>query len=159
MSSWPTTDLALAVDTTRFRADLVIAGGDLALADTPVTPLLVALGSDRRAEADDELPGGRSATTVPVSWSERRGWWGDALDRAGRRCGSRLWLLDREKASEEVRGRAEAYVREALAFMTVDYGIEPEIDVTLARLDTPSPALFVRVRVDGRSVSVARRLA
>ena len=158
MSSYPTHDLALAFDGAAFAADLVIADGDLVTEDTPAAPILVSLGSDRRAAPDDVLPTGVSPLNQPTTWSERRGWWGDALDRRSRRIGSRLWLLDREKATEQVRLRAQAYVAEALAWMALDLGVTPDISVTIERAETKSPVLLIRVQVDARSVSVVRRL-
>lgn len=157
--AFPTSDLALAFDGGRLACDLVIADGDLVLTDTPIAPLLVALGSDRRARADDVLPGGVSPLNMPVTWHERRGWVGDALDRAGRLIGSRLWLLDREKASEDVRLRAEGYVTEALAWVKTEYGIVPEIIVTIERPNPQTPWLKVLVRVDGRGVTLMKKLA
>lgn len=136
----------------------MISDGDLVLADTPAAPILVSLGSDRRAAADDILPTDPSPLNQPTSWSARRGWWGDALDRNSRRIGSRLWLLDREKATEQVRLRAQSYVAEALAWMQSDLGVTPDIAVTIERADTKSPVLLIRVQVDARSVSVVRRL-
>jgi phage gp46-like protein len=54
--------------------------------------VLVALGTDKQADASDVLPNPRS--------SDRRGWWGDdnAADIwGGWPIGSRLWLLKRAK--------------------------------------------------------------
>jgi len=77
--------------------------------------VVIALGTDRLARADDKLPV-RGDT-------DRRGWWGD-LDAAGIRdgwpIGSRLWLLRRvtitgpEARQGSTVARAEDYTREAL---------------------------------------------
>ncbi|MFB0491942.1 phage gp46-like protein [Methylobacterium sp. OAE515] len=77
--------------------------------------VVVALGTDRLARADDKLP-------VPGD-TDRRGWWGD-LDAAGIRdgwpIGTRLWLLQRvtitgpEARQGSTVARAEDYTREAL---------------------------------------------
>lgn len=48
----------------------------------------------------------------------QRGWWADALE--GDNIGSKLWLLSREKLSQDVRTRAEEYARESLQWMIDD---------------------------------------
>ena len=156
--AFPTSDLALAFSGVPLSCDLVFADGDLVLADTPVTPLLVSLGSDRRAAADDTLPQGITPLNMPVRWNERRGWAGDALDRAGRRIGSRLWLLDREKATEETRLKGEGFAAEATAWLIDEFGITPEIEVSIVRINPVTPMLQIIARVDGHSVTLRRRL-
>ena len=64
----------------------------------------MSLGTDRRAENDDVLPGGDG---------DKRGWWGDSFRQ--RRIGSRLWLLERQKITADTLLRAEEYAAEALA--------------------------------------------
>ena len=55
-------DAALIFDPETRRADLQLGDdGDLVLDGTPVTPMLISLGSDRRAGPDDELPDGVDA--------------------------------------------------------------------------------------------------
>lgn len=155
MSLFPTCDLKLAFDATGFVCDLEIADGDLALDTTPATPMVVSLGSDRLARSDDPLPDGASPLTVPVRWHPRRGWVGDCLSRTGRRIGSRLWLLSREHDDEATRMRAEAYAGEALAWAQRDFAIVPEISAAWVR----SGVLKLRAMIDGRAVTVQRRVA
>lgn len=155
MNLFPTCDLMLAFDATGFVCDLEIADGDLALDPTPATPMLVSLGSDRRAEADDTLPDGVSPLTIPVAWNPRRGWVGDCLSRLGRRIGARLWLLSREHDDEATRRRAEAYGVEALAWAERDWAITPEVEATWVRRGV----LKIRAMIDGRAVTVTKRLA
>lgn len=84
------------------------------------TAVVLSLFTDRRAEADDELPFGES---------DRRGWWGDAWPgTAGDRIGSRLWLLHREKQTAAVVERAREYAEEALAWL-VDDGVASAVEV------------------------------
>lgn len=164
MPAFPTHDIALAFDATRFACDVVLASADgvtfdLKLTDTPVTPLLMSLGCDRRAADDDILPTGSASIDEPGSLLERRGWPGDALDRAGRLSGSRLWLLQRAKKTEETRRLAELYVEEALAWLPAEYGIEPEIEVTWSDRSTQATGwLQIRVGVDGRGVTLLRKV-
>lgn len=154
MGLFPTVDLALSFDPTGFCCDLVIADGDLALDDTPVTPMLVSLGSDRRANADDELPEGLSPLTTPVAWDPRRGWVGDCLDPAGRRIGSRWWLLSREHQADRVAERARLFTDEALGWAHMEMGITPEISVEWVRPNVLGLAAYI----DGRSVTLTKKV-
>lgn len=107
--------------------DVVVDGGDLRPESGMTTAVLISLLSDGLAEADDELPD---------AGADRRGWWaGNVLARdRGDFFGSRLWLLERSKLSNEVLVRAEELVREALAWL-VSAGIAERVDVTASRLD------------------------
>lgn len=97
------------------------------------TAAIVALGTDRLAHPDDELPDDSG---------DRRGWWGD-LDAEdiwdGWPIGTRLWLLARAKITGPAarRGstvaRAEHYVREALAPLR-EKRIVSRIEVAAARV-------------------------
>lgn len=107
-------DTALAYDPARRRCDLVFDGTDFQLDDSPVTSVLTAVGLDRRARPDDELPDGLLDSYNPAALNARRGWAGDALDRFGRRVGSRMWLLIRKKHDEPTRLLAETALREVL---------------------------------------------
>lgn len=101
-------------------ADYALGAFGLAEDDGLETAVVLSLFTDRRAEADDVLPGGGD---------DRRGYWGDAWPNVpGDRIGSRLWLLHREKQTPAVLGRAQQYAREALAWLTED-GIASAVDV------------------------------
>lgn len=79
------------------------------------TAMIVALGTDARADESEELPDPDS--------TDRRGWWGD-LDAEfiwdGWPIGSKLWLLRRQKITgpEAQQGstlvRVESYIRQAV---------------------------------------------
>ncbi len=118
-------DLLLAWDGTGRLLDLRVAAPDLAIdGDGLQTAVIVSLFTDRRVEPE-ELPPGES---------DRRGWWGDVLNRdAGALRGSRLWLLRREKRTPEVLQRARAYAEEALAWL-VDVGAAGAVHVAAAWL-------------------------
>lgn len=155
MSLYPTTDLGLVFDARVFGCDLAIVDGDLALDTTPVTPMLVSLGSDRRAATDDTPPDGVSVLTAPAAWDRRRGWVGDALDAGGRRIGSRLWLIGRDHDGEDTRARAEGYVTQALAWADDEMDLIPEIEVTWLR----AGVLRIRAYIDGRSIMLTKKVA
>lgn len=99
--------------------DFVIGDGGMVIEDTLQTAIIISLFTDRRAGVDDNLPEGNAvAGLVPPN---RRGWCGDALsDAATNKIGSRLWLLQREKQTEETRRRAIFYIKEALQWLLDD---------------------------------------
>lgn len=107
-------DLRLVYNPVTRRCDHAFNGTDFELDFSPVTPLLLALGCERRAWPDDELPDAQSDVYAPTSMNPRRGWQGDALDARGRRIGSRLWLLQRRKHDELTRRLGATAIEEAL---------------------------------------------
>ena len=132
MADW--FDIALVFDPETRTGDLALGpDGDLLIDETPLTPMLISLGSDRRAHPDDDLPTGVDALNAPSSFVTRRGWAGDALDPFGRRIGSRLWLLDREKQDELTRLFVEDIAREALRWVAVETGTAAGITVSWLR--------------------------
>lgn len=149
-------DAALIFDPDTRRADLQLGGdGDLVLDETPVTPMLISLGSDRRAEPDDELPDGVDALNAQTSFVARRGWAGDGLDLLGRRIGSRLWLLNRAKQTESARRFVEIWAEESLAWVFDETGRRAEIEAQWLRANV----LALRAAVDGTTVTRVLRLA
>lgn len=113
------TDIALAWDSPRWRADVSIVAGDLSRDDGLRTAVILSLFTDAPARDDDVLPPG----------ADRRGWWGDALATIpGTVTGSRLWLLSRSKQLASVLERARGYATEALQWL-VDDGIASDVDV------------------------------
>lgn len=119
-------DLALTWSNRTGDADLSMIDSDLASDRGLTTAVLLSLFTDRRAETDDKPPSG--------DVRDRRGWWADqfAVVEADR-IGSRLWMLDRSKLTNETKLRAEEYVREALAWMLEDRVVE-RIDVVIESL-------------------------
>ena len=91
---------------------MAIVDDDVAADDGLQTACLLSYLTDRRAEADDVIPDGTD---------DRRGWLGDEfLPVQGDRYGSRRWLLDRSKRTEDMARRVEEIDREALAWMIED---------------------------------------
>ncbi len=106
--------------------DLALGPKGLLAEETLESAIYISLLTDRRARADDRLPYEAPSSLIPP---DRRGWCGDALANIeGDRIGSRLWLLSREKVTEETRRRAIAYCREALQWMLED-NVATAIDV------------------------------
>lgn len=71
------------------------------------TAITLSLYVDQRVEEDELEPG-----------LENRGWWGDLFEDIP--FGSKLWLLEREKVTNETLIRYEQYVREALQWLIDD---------------------------------------
>jgi len=112
--------IALSWDGELMTGDVQLGRSGLVRDDGLTTAVLISLFTDRRAKADDPLPDG----------NDRRGWVGDAISPVdGDRIGSRLWLLRREKQTEETRRRAEEYAREALAWLIED-GLAARVEVS-----------------------------
>jgi len=149
-------DLALRYDAGRKCCDLVYDGRDFVLDSTAATPMLMALLSHRRANADDEVPDAAPATTLaPVSLTARGGWPGDALDPQARRTGSRLWLLSRAKATEQTRRIAEDYAAEALAQVEADRGYAIALKVSWSPQAVPGGKnLIIAAAAGGIGVAV-----
>lgn len=154
----PIADLALRFDPLTRRFDLVASGTDLAVDLTPATAMIVSLGTDRYARDDDRLPGEPLAVpedpAAPAQLNLRRGWVGDALDTAGRRIGSRLWLLEREKHSEATRLKAERAAAEALDWLTTERGYAVEVSAEWAS----RTVLAIIARAGGAGVTVRRAI-
>jgi phage gp46-like protein len=103
-------DIRIVWSPEMMTGDWALAGDGLDGTQALVTAVVAALFTWRTADVDDALPGGPEDT-------DRKGWWGDheaAQIHDGWPIGSRLWLLVREKQTDETRNRAEAYLREAL---------------------------------------------
>lgn len=95
-------------------ADFVLEDGDLKADLGLRTAVLISLFCDALARPED------------APWMERRGW---AAQRAGEDFGSRLWTLDRARASSEVLERARSHARSALQW-AVDVGAAASVDVS-----------------------------
>ncbi len=118
-------DIRVVWDAEAFAGDWQLSGSSLDTTRELVTAVAVALFTWRTALPDDPLP---------AEQTDRKGWWGDheaAEVHEGWPIGSRLWLLVREKQTEQTRFRAEAYIREALdplVTLGLCEGIEVAVD-------------------------------
>ncbi|HAY4364021.1 TPA: phage tail protein, partial [Escherichia coli] len=86
--------------------------GKRTCASAPLDPLtravVISLFTWRRAEPDDNAD-------VPM------GWWGDTWPAVQNdRYGSRLWLLQRSKLTNQLVQTVRGYIRECLQWMTDD---------------------------------------
>lgn len=110
-------DTTTSWDVANARGDWSMAGALLATGDDLSTAILISLFTDRIAEPDDAITDGTN---------DPRGWWGDQFSTVP--IGSRLWLLDRSKQTQETLQRAYDYIVEALQWM-IDDGVVAKFDV------------------------------
>ena len=147
-------DIGLVYDPATRRCDHAFNGTDLVLDFTPRTPVLVALGCDRRANPDDELPDDSGTLYAPTILNPRRGSPCDMLVPNGRRTGSRLWLLIRRKQQENTRRLAETAAAEALDGFVTDTGLTAAIKAEWVRRGI----LGLRVAVGDNAINLALAL-
>jgi phage gp46-like protein len=104
--------------------------------DELATAVIIAIGTDRAAYADDILP--------EIGETDRRGWWADYQAEEiwdGWPIGSRLWLLARAKITGfdadqgSTVARAYDYIAEALQPF-VDRRIVSAYDINVTRVET-----------------------
>lgn len=144
-----------APETAPYSGDWLLDPPGLATDHNLETAVLLSLFTDAAARQDDVIPDGTD---------DRRGWWGDWQAPEGIELGSRLWLLAREKSTEETRQRAEEIAAEALAWMLDEDPINPQwgrvaarVDVEASYLETgsvPPSTLALRVQITRRDGTV-----
>lgn len=129
------------VDAVSLEVDLQVADGDLVPELTLRTAIMLSLFSDRRATSEE---------LVRFGGSDPRGYWGDLLATVpGDEWGSKLWLLEREKQTDETLNRAREYARDALLWLDED-GIAETVEIEAAwmdRVDSRFPRGFLGLGV------------
>lgn len=95
-----------------FRFGLETAMGDIKTDDGLKAAVIYSLFTDRQASDDDVIPDGSD---------NKRGHWGDSyLDDIDDSEGSKIWLLAREKQTQETLNRAVDYANESLQWLIED---------------------------------------
>jgi len=83
------------------------------------TAAIISLFTDRRVGIEE----------LPSRETDQRGWWGDMFSQVDQdQIGSRLWLLQRSKQTDETLSQAREYCLEALAWMVED-GLAASLNV------------------------------
>jgi phage gp46-like protein len=137
-------DITTVWDVMRSRGDWVISGADLLSGDDLSSAILISAFTDRTALPDDAIPDG---TTDP------RGWWGDISQLYP--IGSRLWLLDRAKQTNETLRRAYDYLTECLQWL-IDDGVVARFDIQVEwTRQSMLGALIIARRNDGTTQATA----
>lgn len=123
------------------KGDYRMSGADLASGQDLRTAVILSLFTDRSAGPEDD-PADASG--------DRRGWWADATEGQPL-IGSRLWLLERAKRTQETLTRAQDYITEALQWL-IDDGVVSafEIEVEWTAASTLG-ARVTALRTDGQN--------
>jgi len=108
-------DIALNFDGKQF--DIGVGQDDLEHDLGLRTAVMISLLTDARARDDDEIPDGSN---------DKRGHWADSYEEDS--IGSRLWLLERAKETQNTLDRGKEYATEALRWFIKD-GIAKTINV------------------------------
>jgi len=133
-------DIGIFFDGTSFC--LQYENGDLKADAGLETAVLISLFSDQRITEEE----------LPQKESDRKGWWGDLLTEVeGDQIGSKLWLLDRSKISDDVLADFEAYAQNALQWMVED-GVAKTVSVTSDFSDTGVQMLDIEITKPDNSV-------
>lgn len=104
-------DIAVQWNNLLGRGDFFMAGADLGQGADLQSAFLLSIFTDAPAKDDDVIPDGST---------DRRGWWGDDDPNDPYPTGSRLWLLERSKLTDDVAKLARDYAAEALQWMLDD---------------------------------------
>ncbi|GAB6968406.1 hypothetical protein JCM25156A_32350 [Komagataeibacter kakiaceti JCM 25156] len=128
MATVPFQNIQMAYAQALRACDVVIAvtaagRGRIAIDRTGATPVLLAMGTDRRARDDDRIPGTLNGI-APGGIMAARGWPGDIFLTGGVRMGSRLWLLEDAKQDDAARLAAGRYIAEPMADLAAFYDIQ-----------------------------------
>lgn len=134
------TDIRHIWDPAALVGDWLIAPPDLAHDNDLETAVIISLFTDRLADVEEVPP------TAP-----RRGWWGDTGKDPADPIGCKVWLLSREKQTNDVRLRAEDYVREALAWMLTDEAAD-QIDIVATWVQMGVLVVAIDIWRDGNRI-------
>lgn len=107
-------DLALTKDSTTSLFDVTIVNGDFKLVDSFDTSIDVSLFADERADKSE----------VPAA-ELRRGWWGNQFgDDINFQLGSKLWLLDQTRNTQDTLNSAIDFAKKSLQWLIDDDHVE-----------------------------------
>jgi phage gp46-like protein len=118
-------DIALAAQTDGGYDISLDSDGDIAKTGTLYTAILMSICTDKRADASEVSPP-----------QYRRGWWGNLLnDVQGYEIGSKLWLLDQSRKTQDTLNRAQSYITDSLQWL-IDDGYVSGVTVTVTKAQT-----------------------
>ena len=121
-------DIKLIWDNDTQEADIDFGDEDLVRENGLESAVIMSLFTDRRAKEDDTLD----------DKNDKRGWWGDRLDVDANddKIGSRIWLLERSKTTNQTIVKLKEYILEALDWMVED-GVAMKVDAEVERQGDP----------------------
>lgn len=114
---------------------LQIANGDFVGDEGLETAVLLSLFTDQRVDSSE----------LPPGLTDKRGWWGDMFPNVqGDQIGSKLWVLDRSKTTDETLAAIETNALNALNWMLVD-GVASSVSVTASYNTDKSVSLVIEI--------------
>ena len=141
-------EIKIVWDEDKLFGDFVFENGDLTNDEGLTSAVIISLFTDARASVEDRLP--------DIDNINLRGWWGDVVSSEveGDKIGSLLWLLEREKTTDNVLISARRYCENALAWMIED-GVAATVEVNVEReKNAPSDRLNIYVKIYKKDKSV-----
>ena len=151
-----TIDIKIRYDQDTYEWDFIFENNDLVTDEGLVTAVIISWFTDQRATDDDTIPNSNS----DQQFVDKRGWWGDLVDVqvAGDRIGSKLWLLDRAKTTQENLALAKEYGEAALEWMKED-GVAKDVIVTSEKIQIGNTYILSLkaeiTKVDGNKLNVS----
>ena len=134
-------DIALVQDSNG-KFDIAMDGHDLKTDQGFRTKVIISLFTDARAHDDDVLPSDDN---------DKRGHWAETYGDSIK--GSRLWLLERAKETQDTLDKAKEYAEEALVWF-VEEGIAQTVKVTTEWFATGKLGIHVTItKGDGNTWS------
>jgi phage gp46-like protein len=131
------------------HCDLAIVDGDIAFGDELESMTLVSLLTNARATPDEYKNASLTLFTDIHDVVKLQGWWGDSYSSVqGNQIGSKLWLLARQKATNNIRILTEEYVKSALQYL-IDDGIVATIEPTAVWKDDQVEMSIQLTKPDG----------
>jgi phage gp46-like protein len=104
-------DISFIFDSDKGHSDIQIVGGDFLLDDTLQTAVEISLFTDRRATTSEIQTFQRGIQER----QSRRGYWANFFKEFAQ--GTGLWLLQREKKTQETLSRAKTFCNDSLNWM------------------------------------------
>jgi phage gp46-like protein len=144
-------DVKIIWDEDLNEGDIFFAGGDLTREEGLQTAVMMSLYSDRRADNDDILPDPNNM--------DKRGWWGDQISEyENDKIGSKLWLLERAKATENNLSLARIYMEECLDWMLEDEVVQDiEVETESQKRQDGTATLAAKITIyqsDGQVIAL-----
>jgi phage gp46-like protein len=126
--------------------DLDIKRWDIENDDGLETAVLRSLFEDARIETEELPPGEKSLG----------GFWGDAVENDDNiPSGSKLWLLNRGKLTDETLEQAREYSEQALQWL-VDDGVAESVTVTTERINLNTLGIGIEIQRPGEDRKSSR---
>lgn len=151
-----TIDLKIRWDVDLIAGDFIFTNNDFEIDEGLGTAVLISWFTDQRADDDDDIPN----KIKSQDHIDKRGWWGDLVLPAveSDEIGSKLWLLNRSKTTQENIIDAVKKGSKALEWMKDD-GIVKDIVVSGERQKYNQDYILVLlaeiIKIDGNKLNIS----